>query len=292
MEQRNGNSGNRTGLTVALVILLIVVLIACALLGLQACRKILGVTTIGNRPEYPVIPDVTALPTKAPTPAPTAVVTEAPTPGTVPYKADPETLLGRWEDIDDPLNLLTFTEEGDGRYAVSVWFYRIVSFDAAFSGETDEEGRLVFRDDTGEFVCHVGLEEDVVFLTVDTPNEYGGIFDGGMVHVYVRSPEKMDTGWIGTWTSDDGEILEIYEEREDCILLVYSGWTASGEDMFDSEYTLYFDSDDRRSAAEDDSVLALAGWRYRLILDGEKIVMESRYPDRIFWKAYALDGDD
>ena len=111
------------------------------------------------------------------------------------------------------------------------------------------------------------------YLTIPTPE------DG-------TSPADENTGeWIGLWVAENGESVEVYEQHDDCIYIVYKGYTASGESMFTSYYTLYFDDESHLSASEEDAVLQAAGWRYRLILEEDRIVMESRYPDRYFYRS-------
>ena len=88
--------------------------------------------------------------------------------------------------------------------------------------------------------------------------------------------------WVGLWVAENGESIEVYEQHDDCIYITYRGHMAAGG-MFTSYYTLYYDDESHLSAAEEDSVLELAGWRYRLILEEDRIVMESRYPDKYFY---------
>ena len=190
--------------------------------------------------------------------------------------------LGRWYDTFEENNTLRLYTGDGGEVRMYAEFYRIAAFDAAYYGERDEFGRLIFRSEDGEFVCYLTPSYDELELVVESRGDYGGAFGADRARVYRRPPFGHE--WLGTFMSDSGETLEIYDRREDCILLVYRGYTASGEDMFTSYYTLYFDSDDQLSAAESDEVLAAAGWRYRLLLQGDTIIMESRYPDKLFYR--------
>ena len=96
------------------------------------------------------------------------------------------------------------------------------------------------------------------------------------------SPDTSTGKWIGIWTSENGESIEVTEQHDDYILMTYHGYTAAGG-MFTSYYTMYFDDESHLSAAEEESVLQEAGWRYRLVLEEDRIVMQSRYPDRYFY---------
>lgn len=74
------------------------------------------------------------------------------------------------------------------------------------------------------------------------------------------------------------------EVNENGIVLIYHGLTASGESDFDSEYKLSFVNPEMTIALEDDSVIAMSGWKYTFILNDENITMLSRYPDQDFYK--------
>ncbi|MBQ6321336.1 MAG: hypothetical protein IJI24_00550 [Lachnospiraceae bacterium] len=96
-------------------------------------------------------------------------------------------------------------------------------------------------------------------------------------------PGLQTKGWIGTWLSDDGDRLEITGEDDSGITLVYYKTDASGGALA-TQYVLPYLDETRQSAAEDDSVIANGGWRYVFYLDGDAITVESRYPDKVFWR--------
>ena len=198
-----------------------------------------------------------------------------------------ETLLldyqGYWEDVSEPLNTAKLLVDQNGQFSLTVGFYRLVGMDAANWGERDGDGWLVFRDPYSDAVVHLLPGDGIFTLYVEVPEDYSYSPSFGREHEYVfRRREASDTAWLGTWRSEDGETLEIEEQGEDFILLTYTGLTASGESSFTSRYILYFEDPDGLIAAEDKAVEQSAGWCYRLQLDGDTIIMHSRYPDKLF----------
>lgn len=190
---------------------------------------------------------------------------------------------GYWEDVSEPLNTAQLFVDQNGQFSLTVGFYRLVGIDAGNRGERDGDGWLIFRDPYSDAVIHLLPGDGSFTLYVEVPEDYSYSPSFGREHEYVfRRREASDTAWLGVWMSEDGEMLEIEEQREDCILLTYTGLTASGESSFTSRYTLYFEDPGRLTAAEDKSVEQSAGWRYRLQLDGDVIIMHSRYPDKLF----------
>lgn len=195
----------------------------------------------------------------------------------------PEEYLGDWEKVDEPYSTVRLTRDENGDAWLSASFYRLVGFDAVYRGERDEDGRLVFRSELDDFTCLVLLQDDAFSMYVETTFLYRETFGRENEHVYRRA-EPAEGGWLGRWQSENGETLEIYEQRADCICLTYTGRTASGESSFTSYYTMYFEDEDQLIAGEDAAVEKSAGWRYRLELDGDVIIMHSRYPDRLFYR--------
>lgn len=192
---------------------------------------------------------------------------------------------GDWEDVSEPLNTARLSRTDSGELCLYAGFYRLVGIDASFHGERDEDGWLVFRAEYNDVVCHLLPGDDNFTLYVEVPQEYSYSPSFGRSNEYVfRRPAPSDADWLGLWMSESGEKLEIYEQREDCILLTYTGYTASGESTFTSYYTLGFEDAKHLFAAEDESVEQAAGWRYRLELDGDVIIMHSRYPDKLFYR--------
>lgn len=190
---------------------------------------------------------------------------------------------GYWEDVAEPLNTAQLSLDQSGHIWLTVAFYRLVGVDAVYTGECDGDGWLLFRGEYDEIVCHLLPRDDSFTLYLEVPEEYSYSPSFGRSNEYVfRRREASDTAWLGAWISEDGETLEIEEQRENCILLRYTGYTASGESTFISYYTLYFEDAGRLIAAEDKSVEQAAGWCYRLQLDGDTIIMHSRYPDKLF----------
>jgi len=101
----------------------------------------------------------------------------------------------------------------------------------------------------------------------------------GYWHDETEASETV-TGWIGTWTADTGEYLEIYEETDIGISLHFSKIVESSTMIVD--YELEFDNEDRTIASEIGDVAAMSGWEYVFTLEDGQITVQSRYPDQVF----------
>ena len=99
-----------------------------------------------------------------------------------------------------------------------------------------------------------------------------------------QTPVSGIPDWVGTWVSDGGESLVVTQAGVDSLTLTYNGYTASGESMFHSEYTLYYDDPEKTSASEPETVLLTTGWRYTVVYHGDHITLRSRYPDKEFYR--------
>ncbi len=195
--------------------------------------------------------------------------------------------LGNWQLMDEENSTVNISwNEWDG-YVLAASFYRVAAFEAKLIDEDEYGAVLSFRSDDGMFSCDVELLGGAFFLSVDAGGDFGGFFEGS-TFLCVR-PEGTRYEWLGTWYSDDGESLYIPAADESGVVIVYTGLTAAGDDWFSAEYDLAFEDEAMTVAAEDESVLAKSGWRYRFVLDGDCITMESRYPDRYFYREYYED---
>ena len=99
------------------------------------------------------------------------------------------------------------------------------------------------------------------------------------------SLEGTLSSWLGNWYqgNGNGEYLEVLEATEEYVRLIYHGWTASGNQMFASEYTLGYENAQKTVAAEAPEVEKMSGYRYLFTLKGDRITMSSRYPDRDYY---------
>lgn len=86
--------------------------------------------------------------------------------------------------------------------------------------------------------------------------------------------------WLGTWRSDNGESLVVTAVSDEGISVTYNGWTASGDSLFHSDYEMAFQDAEHLVA----SAPTGQSWDYVLHLEGDQIRMESRYPDRFFFR--------
>lgn len=298
MPKREKPAGKNKGqklLVAALLVILFLLLIVIAVLTLRLLQKPSG-TELAPAPVETAGTEAPAQ-TEEPRPDEAAGAGDAAVPqdsaagetsggnALTPEEPSLEDYLGYWEDVSDPLNTAKLTVDQSGHFWLYVGFYRLVGVDAMYLGERDEDGWLLFRSDYGDLVCHLLPGDDSFTLYVEVPEEYSYSPSFGRSHEYVFCRrEAGDTAWVGAWISEDGETLVIEEQREDCIVLTYTGYTASGESTFTSHYTLFFEDVGRLIAAEDKSVEQAAGWCYRLHLDGDVIIMHSRYPDKLFYR--------
>ena len=86
--------------------------------------------------------------------------------------------------------------------------------------------------------------------------------------------------WLGTWWSENGESLVVTAVSDEGISVTYNGWTASGNELFHSDYEMAFQDVGHLVA----SAPTGQSWDYVLHLEGDQIRMESRYPDRFFYR--------
>ena len=90
-----------------------------------------------------------------------------------------------------------------------------------------------------------------------------------------------DAAWLGTWTSDSGESLEIYGVSETGLSLIFNKFIENGE-MGSYDYEMEFDNADNTVASEIGGPMDHGGWEYTFVLGDGYITVESRYPDQVF----------
>ena len=96
----------------------------------------------------------------------------------------------------------------------------------------------------------------------------------------VEDAADEQSPWLGTWWSDDGESLVVTAVSAEAVTLTYNGWTASGSELFHSDYEMAFQDAEHLVC----SAPTGQSWDYVLHLEGDQIRMESRYPDRFFYR--------
>lgn len=104
----------------------------------------------------------------------------------------------------------------------------------------------------------------------------------------VEDAADEQSPWLGTWWSDDGESLVVTAVSAEAVTLTYNGWTASGSELFHSDYEMAFQDAEHLVC----SAPTGQSWDYVLHLEGDHIRMESRYPDRFFYREGAVQANE
>ncbi len=154
-------------------------------------------------------------------------------------------------------------------------------------------GRLVFA-----FIYN-GTEEHRLYFKdrhmIRYIDENHAVFDYGALDPYrdwaERALEEAErifetdavdpSAWLGTWISDSGEWIKVTAADEQGLSFVFHHSTELS--TVDTEYKLPWMSADRRSVAEDESLILSGGWRYAFFLEDGMIRVTSRYPDKLFY---------
>ena len=92
-----------------------------------------------------------------------------------------------------------------------------------------------------------------------------------------------DSEWIGTWTADSGESLEINSVSDTGLSLVFHKRSEQGN-MMDVDYVMEFDNTEKTVASEVGGPEDHGGWEYTFILGDGVITVQSRYPDQLYYK--------
>lgn len=205
-------------------------------------------------------------------------------------------LVGDWVLEEDGLSSMRIEETFEGGFCFYVGFFRLVGFDAEAKLIKGHDIALFSSTDGAPFQGRIDMEKDALTLTIlDAPNEYGadafgGYFDGRSFRFVRGSAESVPqkegavdpSAWIGVWTADNGEFVQILSADDNGVKLVYRHYTEQG--MIDTELSLPFRNDEKTLVSEDDSVELSCGWRYSFQLDGDCLIVSSRYPDRFFYR--------
>lgn len=91
------------------------------------------------------------------------------------------------------------------------------------------------------------------------------------------------SGWLGTWTADNGESLKIKKVTNKGISLVFSKRSEQGN-MMSVDYKMEFDNSKKSIVSEIGDATDHGGWEYSFVLGDGYITVKSRYPDQIFYK--------
>ncbi len=150
----------------------------------------------------------------------------------------------------------------------------------AFMFNGGEEHRLYFKDDhmiryidENHTVYDYGALDPFASWAERALEEGKQVFSSSAV-----DPED----WLGTWSSDSGEWIQVTDADENGISFIFHHATELS--FVDTEYTLPFLDSSRSSVAEDESLIANGGWRYAFYLESDCILVTSRYPDKYFYK--------
>ena len=224
-----------------------------------------------------------------------------------PEKAPNDRLLraceGDWL-LDDGISQLQITNVTDGTCTVQAGFYRMCAFTA--NARLQSDGRTLVYEDTERngFCGRITLDKDALTLRgYACPEDYNGgtMYDFFEDSIFRYTPDSSSTAeaseglfaepegadvraWVGTWVANDGEIIEVTEATEDYVKLTYSGYDASGSNMYRTDYTLSYTDETKNVCAEDESVIASSGYRLVFTLSDGVITLSSRYPDKDFYR--------
>lgn len=204
-------------------------------------------------------------------------------------------LVGDWVLEEDGLSSLRVGETFEGGFRFSVGFFRLVGFDAEAKLIKGNRIALFSATDGAPFQGRIDIEKDALTLTVlDAPSDFGrdafdGYFDGRSFRFVRGTAEEVQkegsvdpSAWLGVWTADNGEFVQVLSADDSGVQLIYRHYSEQG--MIDTELSLPFRSDDKTLVSEDDSLEQSRGWRYSIRLDGDCLVVSSRYPDRTFYR--------
>lgn len=150
----------------------------------------------------------------------------------------------------------------------------------AFIFDGTEEHRLYFKDD------HMIRYIDENNVTYDFPdcNKYSSWADKALKEAYAQyggSPSDTTSGWLGTWTSDSGESFEITAVTDNGVEVIHHHLNEQGDRRLDTPYSMVYTDSSKRSVTEDSDGDT---WVYTLTLYDDYLLVQSRYPDRKFYK--------
>ena len=116
-----------------------------------------------------------------------------------------------------------------------------------------------------------------------------GHFSQGMKDPSESSGTPAPSGWLGTWRTDLGAIVEVTQVTDTAVYLIYHGEYEDGSGTFETPYIMPYLNQEKTIAAEPQDVLDKAGWRYEFELLGDRMIMRSRYPDRVYYRVKTSD---
>lgn len=151
----------------------------------------------------------------------------------------------------------------------------------AFIYNGSEEHRLYFKDD--HMIRYI--DEDKISYDFGWLDPFDGWAERAQEEAYRASGFSASVDpedWLGTWTSENGEWIQVTAADENGVSFIFHHTAELGS--VDTEYTLPYLDSSRSSIAEDESLIVNSGWRYTFYLEGDHILVTSRYPDRYFYR--------
>lgn len=149
----------------------------------------------------------------------------------------------------------------------------------AFIYDGTEEHRLYFKD--RRMIRYID-ENHTVFdfgaLEPFSEWETRALREAGQFETAAAEPAD----WLGVWVTGGEEWIQVTGADENGVSMIFHHSTELG--AIDTEYTLPYLSSDRRSVAEDESLIENGGWRYAFYLEDGYILVTSRYPDKLFFR--------
>ena len=159
------------------------------------------------------------------------------------------------------------------------YYYHAGQLVFAFIYDGTEEHRLYFKD--GHMIRYI--------------DEHHTVYDFGALEPFASWAERAleeakrlvsadavdPSAWLGVWVTGGEEWIQVTDADENGVSFIFHHSTELG--TTDTEYTLPYLSADRRSVAEDESLILNGGWRYAFYLEDGYILVTSRYPDKYFY---------
>lgn len=158
------------------------------------------------------------------------------------------------------------------------YYYHDGQFIFAFIYNGTEEHRLYFKDN------HMIRYIDEYHTTYNFGNldAFRDWEEKALKEALNHSSVEADA-WIGTWKAEDGESIQITDVKGNEFIMTYNGYKADGSSMFHADHTLAFTDPSHRSAVETEASRSDMSWGYGASLQGNTLILSSRYPDKAFY---------
>lgn len=160
------------------------------------------------------------------------------------------------------------------------YYYHAGQLVFAFIYDGTEEHRLYFKD--GHMIRYIDEHHTVFdFGALDPFSSWAERALEEAERLYATDPVDP-SAWLGVWETGGEEWIQVTDADENGVSFIFHHSTELG--TTDTEYTLPYLSADRRSVAEDESLIVNGGWRYAFYLEDGYILVTSRYPDKLFYR--------